>query len=136
MTHRSSLIVTPTAAALFPSPNINVRPHHLSSSNGSALFVSITTFGRNLRRSQESTPRPDSRATECTVPRLITEIGASSKMPCLRFINSRSLPYRLESSSRSSSLRSSYSFPSGVQTCVGSSSPFLLLALLSRQNGL
>jgi hypothetical protein len=78
-------------------------------SNGSALSVSITTFGRNLRRSQRSTSRPDSRATECTVPRLITEIEASSKMPCLRFINSTSLPYRLESSSCSSSLRSSYS---------------------------
>jgi hypothetical protein len=105
MTHRSSFNVTPRADPLLPSPNINVRPTHPSSSNGSALSVSITTLGRNLRRSQRSTPRPDSRATECTVPRLITEIQASSKMPCLRFINSTSLPYRLEISSRSSSLR-------------------------------
>jgi hypothetical protein len=84
-----------------------------------SAIVSITTFGRNLRRSQRSTSRPDSRATEWTVPRLITEIQASSKMPCLRFINSTSLPYRLEISSRSSSLRSSYS---GERTCLGSSS--------------
>jgi hypothetical protein len=38
-------------------------------------------------------------------------------------------PIRLESSSRSSSLRSSYSSPSGVQTCVGSSSAVLLSSL-------
>ena len=101
---------------------IKVRPTQMSSAKGSTLSVSITRFGRNLRMSRS---RPHSRWMPVTVLRLMTEIDASSKMPCLRFINSTSLPYRLETSSRNSLLRSSYSFPSGVRTCVGSSSALL-----------
>ena len=53
----------------------------------------------------------------------ITETAALSKIPCLSFINSTSLPNRPAISARSSSLRSSTHAPAGVRTCVGTGSP-------------
>jgi len=66
--------------ALSPSPNESTPPNHSSSWNGIDRSKRTTTFGRNRRMSRL---RPASRPISRTVPEAVTEMLASSKMPCL-----------------------------------------------------
>jgi hypothetical protein len=80
---RTSRIVTAMAGASSPSPNDSTPPTHSSSWKGTDRSERTTTFGRNRRTSGLC---PASRPISRTVSEAITEMLASSKMPCFNCI--------------------------------------------------
>jgi len=110
---RTSRIVTAMAGASSPSPNDSTPPNHSSSWKGTDRSGRITTFGRNLRTSGLS---PASRPISRTVSEAITEMLASSKMPCFNCIICTGAPYRRPTSVAKSSPKTGISSPSGVRT--------------------
>jgi hypothetical protein len=99
-----------------PSPNDSTPPNHSSSWKGTDRSNRTTIFGRNRRMSRL---RPARRPISRTVSEVITEMHASSKMPCFNCIICTGAPHRRSTSAAKSSPKTAISLPSGVRICVG-----------------
>ncbi len=114
--HRASRIVILSIGPTSLLPNTNLPPIQLSSRNGSVASAAITILARNRLVSKFC---PASRPIAEIVAKLITDTLASSKIPCLSFINSTSLPNFSATLFCNSALPSARFIPSGVRTWVG-----------------
>ena len=111
--------MTATDGASAPSPNDRTRPTQASSWKGPVPRSRTTRFGRKRRTSGLS---PASRPISSTVSVAMTETVASSKTPCFRCITCTGALCRRPISAARASPNTGSRSPSGVRTCVGTSS--------------